>query len=397
MGLNKGGSKKALWNRLNQKVQQLEYEELFLAANKLYKEEAKQKGVVQVNIPRQPSQEERELHELAHLPYRDWCDFCVATKARDDHQRVLDHSVEGRRNISSIQLDYAYGRSGGNSKAELTTILVGVDSETRMLLAVPVEGKGSDLRGQAEHVVRFSLLLNQYGNVEIIGDNEPTMRNLLSYIQTIRHSLGLETTVTNSQKKGQTSQVERAIQTLRRQASCLMHMAEEKCLISLDGSHPLWSWVYLHSAWLINRFAAHRALQATPFELATGRRYAGKVVCFGEYVMVLQRQPGVKQGPQWLPGIWVGKTNEEDLHLVVSGDRVMRGKAIRRTGEPWRSVYLFMVKVKPFRNPHQRRPMRILPSTPMVPRPVRGPGKAREKDQLDEAERDLELTGQQSL
>ena len=41
--------------------------------------------------------------------------------------------------------------------------------------------------------------------------------------------------------------------------------------------------------------------------------------------------------------------------------------------------------------------MRILPSTPMVPRPVRGPGKAREKDQLDEAERDLELTGQQSL
>ena len=33
----------------------------------------------------------------------------------------------------------------------------------------------------------------------------------------------------------------------------------------------------------------------------------------------------------------------------------------------------------------------------MVPRPVRGPGKAREKDQLDDAERDLELTGQQSL
>ena len=96
-------------------------------------------------------------------------------------------------------------------------------------------------------------MLNQYGNVEIIGDNEPTMRNLLSYVQSIGHGLGLQTTITNSQKKGQTSQVERAIQTLRKQASCLMHMAEDKCLISLEGSHPLWSWVYLHAAWLINR------------------------------------------------------------------------------------------------------------------------------------------------
>ena len=294
---SQGGSKKA------QRDQQLECEELFLAANKLYREEARQKGIIQVNIPRQPSREERELHELTNLPYRDWCDFCVATKARDDHQRAADASEEGRRSISSAQLDYAYGRSGGNSKADLTTVLVGVDSETRMLLAIPVDGKGADLRGQAEHVVRSTLMLNQYGNVEIIGDNEPTMRSLLSYVQTIRHGLGLQTTITNSQKKGQTSQVERAIQTLRKQASCLMKMAEDRCLISLEGSHPLWSWVYLHAAWLINRFAARRALQATPFELATGRRYAGKVVCFGEYVMVLQRQAGVKQGPQWLPGI----------------------------------------------------------------------------------------------
>ena len=389
LGLNRGGSKKAIWNRLNQKVQQMEHEELFLAANKLYQEEARNKGAIQVHMPRQPSQEERELHELTHLPYRDWCDFCIATKARDDNQKVLDHSAEGRRSISSVQLDYAYGRAGGNSKAELTTILVGIDSETRMVLAVPVDGKGADLRGQAEHVVRFTLMLNQYGNVEVIGDNEPTMRNLLAYIQTIRHSLGLQTTITNSQKK-----VERTIQTLRKQASCLMMMAEDKCLISLEGGHALWSWVYLHAAWLINRFSANRALQATPFELATGRRYAGKVVCFGEHVMVLQRQPGVKQGPQWLPGIWVGKTNEEDLRLVVSGDHVMRGKAIRRTSEPWRSVYLFMVKAKPYRNPHQRRPMKILQSTPMVPRSVRGPGKTKEKDHLDEAEKEVEQRGE---
>jgi hypothetical protein len=27
----------------------------------------------------QPTQRERSLHELTHLPYRDWCPFCVST------------------------------------------------------------------------------------------------------------------------------------------------------------------------------------------------------------------------------------------------------------------------------------------------------------------------------
>ena len=43
-------------------AEHLEHEELFLAANKLCQEEARQKGVIQVHMPRQPSQEERELH-----------------------------------------------------------------------------------------------------------------------------------------------------------------------------------------------------------------------------------------------------------------------------------------------------------------------------------------------
>ena len=45
--------------------------------------------------------------------------------------------------------------------------------------------------------------------------------------------------------------------------------------------------------------------------------------------MILNRQPGAKQGPQWLPGVWVGKTHEDDLHLVVGHNGLLRGKAIK--------------------------------------------------------------------
>lgn len=119
-----------------------------------------------------------------------------------------------------------------------------------------------------------------------------------------------------------------------------MKMAEDKRLISLEGSHPLWSWVCLHAVWLINRFSANRALQATPFELATGRRYAGKVVCFREYVMLLQRQPGVKQGPQWLPGIWVARPMRR-ICAWRSSDEGQGSSTNQRTME---------VKAKPYRN-----------------------------------------------
>lgn len=62
----------------------------------------------------------------------------------------------------------------------------------------------------------------------------------------------------------------------------------------------------------------------------------------------------------------------------------MRGKAIRRTSDPWRPTYLFLVKDKPFRNPSTKRPpLRIMPATPMVPKGVRGPG--RPKKQNEEA------------
>ena len=270
LGLGRGGSKYTLWTRLNQEVQKIEQRDMFVVANRLFKEQNRHKGLIAIRAPRQPSKEEKELHELTHVPYRDWCDFCVACKGKSDVQRQLDKSEEGRRSIPGIQYwtTPLGDLSRKDGQEDLVVVLVGVDAETRMVLSVPVESKGADLRGQAEHVVRFSLSLNHYGNTEIIGGSEPTMKSLLTYIKSIRHGLGLETTITKSMKKGQTGRVERAIATLRKQASTLMEMAEDRCCLNLEGSHPLWYWAYLHAAWLLNRFGVHSALDSTPFEMA---------------------------------------------------------------------------------------------------------------------------------
>ena len=40
---------------------------------------------IMLNIPGEPSESERRLHELTHLPYRDWCAHCVKSKGRQSH------------------------------------------------------------------------------------------------------------------------------------------------------------------------------------------------------------------------------------------------------------------------------------------------------------------------
>ena len=41
--------------------------------------------------PRKPTKEEVGLHDLFHLPYRNWCPLCVMAKGKElDHRKSID-------------------------------------------------------------------------------------------------------------------------------------------------------------------------------------------------------------------------------------------------------------------------------------------------------------------
>ena len=136
-------------------------------------------------------------------------------------------------------MDYAYGKVEADKP--VCAVLVAVDCESRMLTAFPVEPEGVNLRAQAEQMAGFSLTLNHVDKVEFVGDTEPVMKALLPNIQLIRQHLGFQTQVFHSKPgdKGRTAQVERAVQALRRQASTLLHMVEQRCEFRLPADlHP---------------------------------------------------------------------------------------------------------------------------------------------------------------
>lgn len=87
--------------------------------------------------------------------------------------------------------------------------------------------------------------------------------------------------------------------------------------------------------------------------------------------MVLHRCGlNVKQGPQWVPGIWLGKTEQEDLHVVATCDGIIKGKAILHTSTAWRPIWLFLVKDKPYQSTRKRVPRTLRFGGTVTPKPV---------------------------
>ena len=72
--------------------------------------------------PAEPTAQERSIHELTHLPYRSWCQFCVLGRGEADHAK--------RRNKTRpiTQIGYCLAPIDG-AMAKLT-MLTAVDVET---------------------------------------------------------------------------------------------------------------------------------------------------------------------------------------------------------------------------------------------------------------------------
>jgi hypothetical protein len=95
-----------------------------------------------------PSESERKLYELTHLPYRDWCQHCVAGKGKKHHKTLKSKTL-------TIQLDYSYLEQGPDeklikvkttnvTKEEIETLIIALttnDTLIRLMLHCPIPKK----------------------------------------------------------------------------------------------------------------------------------------------------------------------------------------------------------------------------------------------------------------
>ena len=97
-----------------------------------------------LRAPHRVSREEREQHELTHIPYRAWCPFCVRARGRNTPHRSRTEDMK-RGGVPRIVMDYVF-MSGRDEAASANSVLVVLDEGTgeRNARAVGRKGLGAD-------------------------------------------------------------------------------------------------------------------------------------------------------------------------------------------------------------------------------------------------------------
>ena len=124
--------------------------------------------------PKQPSKQERELHNMTHIPFQPWCVVCQEAKGRASQHKKQKASTK----TSKIQLDYAYIRQPQDK--EPTTILTWVESLTGLAGSLMTTKKGIT-QPQLDAVVTF-IKRQGFAQSTLQCDGEPALVKLVEEI-----------------------------------------------------------------------------------------------------------------------------------------------------------------------------------------------------------------------
>lgn len=136
---------------------------------------------------------------------------------------------------------------------------------------------------------------------------------------------------------------------LQAQTRCIMAQVAFRYKDKVSASLKLLPWAVRHAGWVLCRIQVH-ANGMTSYRMLRGSNYRREIVEFGETVWY--RIPGRtgtdKLEPRWVVGLWVGKVESSDEHLILTSTGIVRTRSVMRKPEPERfdqAVYLSMVRV----------------------------------------------------
>ena len=223
--------------------------------------------------------------------------------------------------------------------------LIAHDSSTGSVLAVPCETKG-DTRYLGVELIRFIHSMG-HATVELRCDNEPSTLSLQKAIMTARQRLGLKTIERNPAVGAHASNglVEKSVDRIRRLACTMLDMVRAKTGCDVTVSSPLFSWSFVHAAWVLNRFAALGGF--TPYERMCNAAYSGRLLSFGEPVFA-QIVPKKKGNAKWIRCVFLSKSPMNDMYIVSSRSGVRLSRSVRRTGHEWHHDKALVENLKGF-------------------------------------------------
>ena len=144
-------------------------------------EEFGNRKVMRKHDPRQPSQQEKEEHEMTHLPFRSWCRHCIMGRGRENdcHKSMKE---EGQ----VLEVHSCYMFMGDEKEGKTLAFLVARERETRAVLSTVVPRKTT-----GEWICRRLMAwLREIGlefvDIIVKSDNEQALTSLIASWSTMR-------------------------------------------------------------------------------------------------------------------------------------------------------------------------------------------------------------------
>ena len=269
--------------------------------------------------PNEPTDQQRATHNLTHLPYRSWCEYCVKSKGRENHsKRQTDRQPV-------IQVDYCFVNTGPDVGQR--TVLTAVDVQTGLATAVVVPNKGRHQYSVAELKKFIYETGRTYGILQY--DKEPALKALVTDVS--KELGGMSIRATPKDWKQAHGSIGKMQQTLFGQSRTLRLQLQERIRTDINSNHCIFPWIVKHSQFLLNRYLTHEDGHTSYFR-RWKRDYQGSLCEFGE--TVLFRMPGKlrnKADTAWYTGIWLGKDTEADESIVHCEGSVYKVRTVKES------------------------------------------------------------------
>jgi len=336
------GTKQQLWTRLSKAEAQKKADDERIKELRL-RQEARASGhgsvpVTTLVVPKSPTREERELHDLTHCPPAAWCEECILGGGQSKpHDSVL---ADERSPQPLVLFDFGTTKAqGGDGKSvddDFATSIVMVDRDTGM-----TEGTITGTKEADAHMVKAACgFIAQLGHKTcgLRCDNEPAALALQERVQAERKDRTILSngSLMDSQSMGQ---AETAVRWWREKLRTFRYMVEGNYARKITPNHPLWPWLSHHAGFITARFRV-RGDGQTAFFGCFGHNYTGEIVKFSETVLFKAPVSHTRQGAKktrrhkgdssWAKGIWVGKHDRSDDHYVLTENGRHRCRTIRR-------------------------------------------------------------------
>ena len=275
------------------------------------------------SVPAAPSAAARAQHELTHIPAQPWCQVCVESKAADMPHRPRQAGGD----IPELQIDYTFWPdvAGG-------TVAIAVLCWPRVgavYAATCAKGPGDYVVGCLATALE---LWGLQGAITLRSDQEPAVLALVSAVLAKRGGEGGQPEATPSRSSQSLGGAERYNQAVSSQLRSLLLQLQRRVCAEIHVGLNAFPWAVRHAAWLLTRFVV-KEHGSTAWALLRGRPFAGDVAEFGE--TVLGRLPGAtaadrKDEARWVEGVWLGKTEVSDEHLLGTRAGIQRVRCVRR-------------------------------------------------------------------